>query len=324
MHDPSRHPPVSVLENYFRHGIQGVLTVDGNPTARVVIEPAYRTVAIRFPAEGDSPDVVAFENIAFETITDDGVVWHQMMVLLDDNLDEVWAVLCTIVDRVQLGHQTFAAAVAESLESMSDILALRRGLTREKQAGLLGELLTLLALAEDVGPAMAAAGWRGPDSEEHDFGLAEDDVEVKTTRSERRAHWISSATQLMPTGDRALHLLSIQITLAAAGHGWSLPTLIDMTRTSLGDSATRLDARLVELGYYSRDADLYRARWTLRSTPEFFAVDSSFPALTRPDIDAIVPASERLTDVRYRIDLTGLEPRPELFSFDFLIPASVT
>ena len=61
--------------------------------------------------------------------------------------------------------------------------------------------------------------WRGPIGEEHDFGMSAPDVEVKTTLGERREHWISTATQLVPTGDRPLYLLSIQLTSAALDSG---------------------------------------------------------------------------------------------------------
>jgi hypothetical protein len=238
-----------------------------------------------------------------------------MAVRLDNNVEEVYALLCSIVDRVQLSHEDFAGAVEEALDSLTGILAVRRGLTREKQAGLFGELLVFLAVTDQSGADVATGAWRGPLAEEHDFGLAELDVEVKTTLSEQRHHWISSATQLVPTGSRPLYLLSIQLTAAALGAGWSLPVLVGEARVAAGSSVKRLDAVLAMIGYQNRDADLYRARWTFRTTPAFYLVDDEFPAVTRGRLESAVPASHRITDVRYRLDLTGMAEASPQFGF---------
>ena len=63
--------------------------------------------------------------------------------------------------------------------------------------------------------------------------MSEADLEVKTTTGERREHWISTTTQLVPTGDRPLYLLSIQLTAAALDAGHTLPSLIASARSTL-------------------------------------------------------------------------------------------
>ena len=78
----------------------------------------------------------------------------------------------------------------------------------------------------------------------------------------------------------------------------------------------RLDAVLARLGYRDRDSDLYQSRWTLRTAPAFYGVNPDFPALTQGRLDAVVPSAERITDLRYRIDLTGLSSSPSLFAVD--------
>ena len=95
--------------------------------------------------------MVEFENLEFDVISDNQVVWHQLAVRLDDNLDEVYALLCAILDRVQLSGEPFAEAVEEALDSLTGILAVRHSLIREKQVGLFGELCALLALADEIG-----------------------------------------------------------------------------------------------------------------------------------------------------------------------------
>jgi hypothetical protein len=313
-----RHVPLSVIEDYLSQGLDGVLGIEGKPSARLVIESANRLLAVRFPADDVLPDVTAFANLRSDLVKDEGTTWHQISVQLEDNVDEVYAMLCTLVDRVQLLGTPFAIAVRDVLESLSEILAVRTALSKEKQVGMAGELLTLLALSGDIGSEQAIATWRGPFAEEHDFGLIGQDVEVKVTLNERRQHWISSVTQLVPTGDRPLYLLSIQLTSAGTGPGWSLPSLVARVRALKGMSGEVFDAGLASVGYRKRDADLYRSRWSLRSPPAFFLVDSAFPSVTRPALEKVVPASYRVLEVRYRIDLTELPSAPALFSFESL------
>jgi hypothetical protein len=310
--------PVGLIEDYLVSGLDGVIGVAGSPAGRLVIDPHHGTLAVQFQAGDRAPDVVEFENLSFDVITDERGTWHQVAVRLDDNLDEVYALLCAVLDRVQLAGEAFAEAMEEALDSLTGILAVRHALTREKQVGLFGELWVLLALAERIGCGDAVSAWRGPLGEEHDFGLAALDLEVKTTLSERRAHWISTITQLVPTGDRPLYLLSVQLTGAAVNAGYTLPNLVALAREKLAVHVGRFDAALAHLAYRDRDSDLYHSRWTLRTTPTFYEVDSRFPAVTEERLDAVVPSAERITDLRYRLDLTGLAPSPSPFGVEEL------
>ena len=193
---------------------------------------------------------------------------------------------------------------------------MRVALSEEQQVGLIGELMVLLALAHADGPQNALAAWRGPLGEEHDFGTHAFDLEVKTTRGEKRDHWISGATQLEPTADRPLYLVSIQITTAAASTGHTLPSLVAAARHTFHTEVAKLDHLLGRAGFRDRDSDMYKHRWAQRTAPAFFAIDGAFPSITRERIDAHVPASPYVVDIRYRLDLTGYGPSPSLFTVD--------
>ena len=313
---PSRHVPIGVIEDYVVHGLEGVIGYAGTPTGRLQIDPQHQTLAIEFPAVGRAPNVVEYENLSFSEVVEGGdLVWHRLAIRLDDNLDEVYALLCAILDRVQLAGEPFADAVESARDSLSGIIAFRHCLTRERQVGLFGELLVLLALTESVGPRDAMYSWRGPLGEEHDFGIVMSDIEVKTTLGERREHWISSTTQLVQTGERPLYLISIQLTTGALDSGLSLPALIALARSRLALELPKLDSTLALSGFRDRDSDLYHSRWTLRKVPTFYEINSLFPAVTPERLDAIVPRAEHVIDVRYRLDLTGISQSPALFEF---------
>jgi len=313
-----RHVDLAVIERYFADGVDGVLTIDGDPSARLVVAVGKSELALRVPATDAAPDVSAFANLSIDFIDDEGRSWHQMSVRIEDNLSEVYATLRSIIDRMQLAKIPFSVAVDEVLDSLAEILARRRGLSEDQQLGLAGELLTFVALAADSGLETALEAWMGPLGEEHDFVLPDGDLEVKVTLGERRQHWISSVTQLVPTPNRSLYLVSVQLTLAGAGAGWSLPALVDLARDLNGTRTSDVDTRLLRMGYRAIDTDLYYERWTLRSTPQFFLVDSEFPVISEELISQSVPSSNRIIDVRYRIDLTGYPFNEPLFSFDDL------
>jgi hypothetical protein len=315
---PSRHVPIEVVESYVARNLHGILTIEGDPTARLIIDAPETLLSLQVPAEENEPDVHLFQNLKFSVVHDDHHVWHQLSIRVDGNLDEVYGLICAIADRVQISHEGFARAVESALESMAGLLATRRGLSRDSQIGLFGELLVLQAIADTPEIEYPVSRWFGPASGEHDFGLVDLDLEVKTTQGERRHHWISSPTQLTPTLGRALYLVSIQITLAAMGEGFTLPQLVKLSRERLEAERTELEAALSRVGYRDADDSLYHTSWALRSEPQFFEVTATFPALTTDRVVQSVPSPQRIIDLRYQIDLTGLEPSSAPFELSVL------
>lgn len=311
-----RHVPPSVLETYAAEGVSGVFPAEGTPAGRIQISPGQHVITLLIQTTDNvpGPDVTNLANLEYALEDQAGIVWHRLDVAYEDNLGEVYPVLCTVLDRVQLKGESFTDAVLSVLTGLGEILAGRGGLSREQQVGLFGELLVLLSLAAHLGPVAAVKSWRGSDREEHDFGLLDSDLEVKTTTFEERSHWINSLTQLYPSPGRALRLLSIQVTTAGAEPGMSLAEIVQTARTHPGMPTAELNRTLESAGYHDRHADLYQSRWRLRSIPNFYVVDDQFPALTNERLFANIPQAQRITDVRYRINLEGLTGQDELFT----------
>lgn len=319
----ARHEPIELLQEYVRQRVNGTLVVDGSPEIRIKIAPGESRLTLMSERRRDEPgpDLLTRANLAYGVSYEGGKGWHCLDVVVDGNLTEIYPVLCAIADRIQLVHESFAFAVEAVLEGLSDVLAGRSGLSREEQVGLFGELVVLLSLARHLSATDAVAAWRGPDREEHDFGLAQLDIEVKTTTSERRRHWVTSLTQLAPTADRPLRLLSLQITSAGLGEGSSLANLVESAVDLPGLPAGHVGAILDRIGWRSWYRDLYRERWCLRGAPAWFAIDERFPALTRPRVASVVPEAERLVEVSYRVDLEGIVEDQPLFPVAIPVPA---
>jgi len=316
--DASRHAPLSAVESYFAKNLRGGFGIAGSPEVRLMVDPIGKVLSLRTAAQGREPAIAEYQRVKFESHLEGTAVVHQFEVIVDTNLEEVYALLCSVADRLQLSGEDFASAVEAAMESMASIVETRTVLTTERQVGLFGELLTLLALSVAAGPSAAIEGWRGPRGEEHDFGTPSADVEVKSTLGERRTHWISTDTQLVATPNRELYVLSIQLTTAAPKSGWTLPELVGVVRTGLSSERAAFDALLARSSYRDKDADLYVSRWGLRSAPAFFAVSDDFPAVTHARLKETIPNAELVIEIRYRLDLTDRTQATQLFSFDGL------
>src|SRR5712691_8282006 len=88
-----RHPQLAVVENYLSQGINGVLGIDGDPPAQLVIEATPPSIAVRVPFDGDEVNVAGYEKLSSDLVNDEGVEWQQLAVRLDDNIDDVYPIL---------------------------------------------------------------------------------------------------------------------------------------------------------------------------------------------------------------------------------------
>lgn len=217
--------------------------------------------------------------------------------------------LTAVADRIVTHGRTLDQAFEETVRAWSALLSRPRGLSAQKRLGLIGELATMRCIAGEYDWETAVEAWTGPEAEEHDFGLPGYDLEVKTTASERRRHTIHGIGQLDSTPGRPLWFVSVQLTRGGA-NGRTLAECVRAVRAAVGDQApaslNRLDRQLAISGWVEDVSD--DERWTPRSDPTL--LDSS--ALPRLDASSLSDfAWERISDVQYTIDITGLHPTLE-------------
>lgn len=304
------------VEEYFSGSAEVAFPLSAELDARMEIEPREARMRLVLPASGAEPDVTAYERISIERINIVGMPgdWYSLAVDAEGMHYEAYTLIVSIVDQLE-GGSSLPHAVAQSLSGLKDLLKSRHTLTPEKEAGLVGELLVLRHVLDELGEEAGLETWRGPDAEEHDFGFAAFDAEVKTTRSEKRDHRIGSESQLDPTPERPLYLVSVQITLAGTGSdAFTLPELVTDVRKRIDRGRPRFDAALRALGWRDEAADLYRSRFVSRSTPRAYLVDPRFPAVTGDRLDRAVPQRTLISGVTYNVDVSRLPheqpPRP--------------
>lgn len=309
MIDPTvhaRHLSRDGLADYLAAGAPAVIKIDGDPVLYLVIEPALHRLALRAPLPRKSvPDLSTYRHVSAVAIHWNDRQWFELRIdgrmLLD-----AYPVLCSVADRVQMHRVDVGPAVTDALASLKELLSSHGRLSEEQEIGLFGELLVLRRFIQDDSVPDPIRSWRGSAREEHDFDIGADDVEVKSTTSENRHHWIGDINQLKPTPGRRLWLASIQLTGAGAG-GHSLPDLIDATRAVTPHaSAQELHRKLDAAGWRDETAPLYIRRFRLRCPPAVFEVDTTFPALTPTLLAAAGVDCGRFVRVKYMINLDGL------------------
>jgi hypothetical protein len=303
-----QHLTPETVDAYFRAEAATRFPLSHKVSALLDIDPIYQRVILHVPAVGELPDVSAYERIGVQrtALAGFGGQWFRVDIDAEGMRYEAYLLAESVVDQMQYGT-TLRHALSEAFEALKELLAKRKRLTDETEAGLIGELLLLSYVIDQLGEDSAMIAWLGPDAGEHDFGFESFEAEVKTTRSEARVHVIGSETQLLPSPQRPLYLISIQLTLAGKGQdGFTLPQLVDEVRAKTDRSVRLLEDCLETAGWRDDARDLYKTRFQYRSRPRAYLVDPGFPAITRPRIDEVVPQPVHVSGVSYRLDVTDL------------------
>lgn len=302
------------LAAYIRAGVPNEQRLADAPVCILGIDPSHSELTLRTPATGPDIDVSAYRMIRTDLFEEPGdeTVWFRVTVDAEDVEYEAYSLLQSVADQLQQGED-LERALHMALGAYRGLLSRAPRLSEDQEIGLFGELIALDRLIDGVGGARALAAWLGPQSEEHDFSLSNFDVEVKTTRSERRIHVIHGLGQLTPTPGRPLHLMSVQVTRAGASDdGTALPDMIECIRRRLRAERIDFDDKLAEFGWEDARADrLYTTRLLIRSEPRFYAVDNDFPALTSAGLARILTRPELIRSLDYRIDITDLQPEAD-------------
>lgn len=308
-----RHISPQTLDDYVSAGAAATIPIVGHPEALLTVDPPNETLRLELSWDGEQPPHISdYVHISTDVHFRQGRNWAVIAVHGTRFFADAYPLLRSIADQVQIEAATFAVAVQRALASYHDLLAAAGQMPIRDEIGLYGELLVVSHLITSLGPAQALQAWRGGDeTEEHDFGLTDDDVEIKTTTSDQRRHWIGSLDQLQPTMGRQLWLLSIQLTGAGAGYAERLPNVIERIEAQL-PAAFRItfQTRLAGTRYRAEQRpDSFRLL-RLRSEPACYLVDSSFPRIDRAILAGGGAALSSIDEVNYAIRLDGLTPHP--------------
>lgn len=281
------------------------LGVTGLADAALVIDPVNKRMTLRVRTS-ETLDLTLEERLTWERTKDPDSqeALGELSVWADEMMYEAYLLLADVVEGyVHLG--SWKSSIENVMTNFGDLLEKNKLLSLEKQIGLIGELLVLREISE-FNKEQAFDCWKGPEHEEHDFQLAHFDLEVKTTSSETRSHRISNFMQLLPSNGRKLMLASIQLTRTIAGRGYSLKDLTDELMIKNQTRLPQVIRKLEQAGWKQQHANLYTARFDLRSEVAVFSVDDSFPKLVPDSLNLPGDQLSRISDLSYRINLEGI------------------
>ncbi len=186
-----------------------------------------------------------------------------------------------------------------------------------QEKGLLGELWFLKKIISELGPD-GINSWRGPDLDRQDFRHGRYEFEVKTTSSSERSHFISSVSQLEPSPNFELYLISIQISPSKTKESVSIASLIKEIEKLL-PSPDYVDIFHTKLKIYMDVMDIkslqkMRSEYIFSSNPMYMKVDESFPKLSNKEVQKL-KHKDKISDISYRLNVEGLGKSCELPEF---------
>jgi hypothetical protein len=304
----SRYLTDAALDEFMASGPKTAFRIPGVPEVLLVFLPgAGGGVSLRVAWDGAAvPDLYEYEHLSASVVKAGQHAWAELLIDDPDVFRRALPILWRIIDRIQLEQAGFPEAVLATLADFRELLEGPPGLSSDREVGLFGELMVVDCLVSTLGGAHAVAAWRGPSGDEHDFDLGSGDLEVKSTLSEKRVHWIGSLSQLEPTPNRALWLLSVQLT-TGLGNALTIADLVAKLRTRLAVADLEaFEKKLHGAGWRDKYRAAMRRRFMMRSTPLLLPVDVEFPALTQSRMLAAGIPLSRLREIAYSMDVAGL------------------
>jgi len=220
---------------------------------------------------------------------------------LRDVFEVLAADLVEVVRQAATPAQAVALGVSRLAAWQAFLRSGRRGLSREEQIGLLGELTVLELLATEIGYEAAVEGWFGPLDGIHDFSKSGVAVEVKAVAGGGSLMRISCLDQLNRRGISTL--LIARPRFQEAPEGRTVLTAVRDVRDALDRSAAGVrpafDDRLLRAGLVEVDRQACPFSTFILQDLYGFEVRQEFPRLTGlsvpPEIvDASYSLDERL------------------------------
>lgn len=294
-------------------GEQRVHRISDSPSIEVFWDGSTKTIGLW--VQSKSPTVIPdsatlLTAISIKVVERYGLSFLEIRSTSPPINREFYLFANAIADRILETGLPTDEAVALELACFSALFEQKRILSIERQIGLLGELMILERLLSVDGPD-AIEAWIGPQGEPHDFRIATNEIEVKTSVGNRRVHTINNLTQLIASPACSLFIMSILLGAPGTDSGFSLAGKIDWINDFLAQSPHRqsqFKLGLESAGYVQTDHAHYVRRFGLRRPLAIVPVDSQFPSITSSVLSTLLgKEAYRVDRLFYDINIEGLE-----------------
>lgn len=309
--DPFGLPPFEEIETALISDCPRRIGLSTSRNFSLVIEPEHGALWLLCPIGNQSLPTSSQTSVISTSVRKIGNELHyQIGSRFTPLLREVYYFIGGVVNRAEKFGEALPDVIVSELAAWEALLRTPRSMDRDQIIGLLGELWVLWRVMHNIG-AGAIDCWTGPASEQHDFRLEVNDVEIKTTLSHSRDHAISGLDQMVTSAQRSLSVVSIQLKPAGGGPGISLRDAVSRIFQYLSIdpvSLNKFSDRLAAVGYCHDDDSSYSDRYCLRSEPILVPVDREFPRLTTELLSTVLSSSSlrRIRKVVYTANLDGM------------------
>ena len=218
--------------------------------------------------------------------------WELQVFLLDNDLKDIF---CYFIEDI-VESLVSATTQNDALVKISNVILkwkklfdkiINKGLSVEKQKGLIGELFFLeLLLNNDFNPDKVLKIWTGPEFEDKDFLFQNLGVEVKLSSSKLPKIQISNERQLDSRGIKKLYLSHVLLD-EVKGVGFTLNDIVERVLARFSNDhylMTTLLEKLALVGYFLDDIELYNSQYQLREI-KYYSVPNEFPKIISENLD---------------------------------------
>ena len=293
----------------LRVGVPAIHPIAGSPAVQLAFTTSPPQISVRIPLAQALPIASSlYREIAVGMqSTPDGLMlaaWTTNASLFRP----FFSVALEVADAVQLEGVAPREAVQVAVDRFASVVQRDSQMSLEQTVGLWGELAVLERLLIAEGPS-ALEAWTGWRRDQHDFRLANLELEVKATLSTEPVHVINGLEQLVPSEAHTLYIVSLQ--LMHSPEGKTLSDRVSAIRSLLlpsSSASAQFNECLDDLAVTERHLCASTECLLMRREPWLVPIDAAFPALTPARMAQLFVGGTftRLRDVHYRVNVAGL------------------
>ena len=234
--------------------------------------------------------------------------WSFELQLMDHAYDEEFVRLCWDIlagsQNCASEKEAFDVFIKKYL-SWQKLLQYRkdRDFSVQQQKGLLGELLYLKELLDEVGISTAVEAWQGPEGSDQDFVLDTTWAEVKSVTLEASSVKISSMEQLQQEVDGCLVVYRLEKTKPGVNHINLCEVVHEIADVLSAEPELHdiFNMKLFKYGYKRQDESKYAENFFRMVERCEYEVNQSFPKITHKNQHVAVVACS------YELSLAAIE-----------------
>lgn len=235
----------------------------------------------------------------------EGLSWILEFQLIHSAFEEEFLRLCWDMIEYSCSEENSLNALIQRYMTWQKLLQYENKsvMSFEKQKGLLGELLFLFGLIDDIGVEEAVDSWTGPDGSDQDFVFATDWIEVKSVSLASQTVHISSLQQLQQENSGHLIVFFLEKTTIGENRVCIVDVVNEIKEKLINNARylERFEVKLYKYGYRNNHEHEYNSNQFRFVEKRAYTVNEFFPKLTGDIV------STEIVSCQYELSLAAIE-----------------